>query len=155
MAKKKTIFSNDISIKNKQAKFSYEVLDTYLAGIVLAGTEIKSIRMGKVNFTDGYCFFEEGELFVRGLHISPYQQASFNNHEPDRTRKLLLKKSELSKLDKKVKEKGLTIVPLKIFINKRGFAKLEIALAKGKKVVDKRESIKEKDHKKELKRLKL
>ena len=154
MAKKKgSAFSNTINLKNKQAFYNYEILDKYQAGMVLEGTEIKSIRMGQVSFVDGYCFFVEGDLFVKGLHISPYKMASFKNHDPAREKKLLLKKIELSKLNKRVKEKGLSVVPLRVYINDRGLAKIEIALAKGKKVHDKRESIKERDLKRELKDL--
>ncbi|MDH5382789.1 MAG: SsrA-binding protein SmpB [Cyclobacteriaceae bacterium] len=140
-----------VSIRNKQAFYQYSIEDTFLAGLVLKGTEIKSIRQGLVNFTDGYCFFSGGALFVKGLHISPYKQASFANHDPDRDKKLLLQKRELGKLGKSIEEKGYTLVPLKLFINDRGFAKLEIGVGKGKKIHDKRESIKEKDIKRELK----
>ncbi len=150
MGKSKGEISSNVSVRNKQAKFNYELQDSFMAGIVLEGTEIKSIRQGKVSFADGYCYFSNGELYVKGIHISPYLQASFKNHDPDRARKLLLKKTELKKLEKKVNEKGLTIVPTKLFINSRGFAKLEIALAKGKKIFDKRESLKAKDQQREI-----
>ncbi len=153
MSKKdKTRFSNDINIRNKRAKFEFEFIDTYLAGLVLKGTEIKSIREGKVNLQDGYCFFSNGELLVKNIHISPYAQGSFYNHDENRERKLLLKKQELRKLESKMNEKGLTIIPIRLFINDRGLAKMEIALAKGKKTHDKRDSIKEKDIKRELDR---
>jgi SsrA-binding protein len=147
-------FSNDINIRNKQASFEYELLDKYVAGVVLKGTEIKSIREGKVNLQDGYCYFNNGELFVKGISITAYAQGTYYNHEASRERKLLLKKSELAKLEGKVEEKGLTLVPLRLFINERGFAKIEIALARGKKTHDKRNSIKEKDIKRELSRVK-
>ncbi len=147
-------FSNDINIRNKRAGFEFELLDKYLAGIVLKGTEIKSIREGKVNLQDGYCFFNTGELFVKGITITPYAQGTHYNHEAARERKLLLKRSELKKLEGKVEEKGLTLVPVRLFVNERGFAKLEIALARGKKTHDKRDSIKERDIKRELSRVK-
>ena len=149
-------FSNTINIKNRQAHFEYEVLDKYVAGMVLRGTEIKSIREGKVNLQDGYVYFNEGgEAFVKGIAINPYEQASFYNHDTSRERKLLLKKSELKKLKIKFSEKGLSVVPLRLFINDRGFAKLEIAVAKGKKLHDKRATIKERDVKRELSKIKL
>ena len=151
----KARFSNEVNIKNKQAYFHYEILDKYIAGMVLQGTEIKSIREGKVNLQDGYCYFSHGELFVRGLNISPYEQGTHYNHEAARVRKLLLKRTEMRRLEVKSEEKGLAIVPLRLFINTRGFAKLEIALAKGKKTHDKRESIKERDVRKELDRIKI
>lgn len=148
-------FSNDISIKNRQASFEYELLDRYVAGMVLTGTEIKSIREGKVNLQDGYCYLSNGELFVKAISITPYAQGTHYNHEATRERKLLLKRSEIKKLEGKVEEKGLTLVPTRLFINDRGLAKLEFALAKGKKLHDKRDSIKERDAKRELSRLKL
>ncbi len=123
--------------------------------MVLKGTEIKSIREGKASVQEAYCYLNNGEAFVKGMTISPYSRASFNGHESNRDRKLLLKKREIEKLRSKTEEKGLTIVPLRIFINNRGFAKLEIALAKGKKLYDKRDSIKKKDQDKELKKLKI
>lgn len=148
-------FSNDINIRNRQASFEFELLDKYIAGLVLMGTEIKSIREGKVNLQDGYCFFNEGELFVKGINITPYAQGTHYNHEAQRERKLLLKRLEIKKLERKVEEKGLTLVPVRLFINERGFAKLEIALARGKKMHDKRDSIKERDAKRDLDRLKI
>ncbi len=151
----KSRFSNNISIKNRQAGFQYELLDTYVAGMVLKGTEIKSIREGKANLQDGHCYFNNGELFVKGISITPYDQGTHYNHQAARERKLLLKKSELGRLEHKSEEKGLTIVPLRLFINIRGYAKLEIALARGKKMHDKRDSIKERDVKRELSRIKL
>lgn len=155
MSKKdKGRFSDDINIKNKRAKYEFEFIDTYLAGLVLKGTEIKSIREGKVNLQDGHCYFKQGELFVKNVHISPYTQGSFYNHTEDRERKLLLKRQELNKLESKMNEKGLTIIPLRLFINDRGIAKMEIALARGKKLHDKRDSIKERDVKREMDRMK-
>jgi len=147
-------FSNDINIRNRQASFEFELLDKYIAGIVLTGTEIKSIREGKVNLQDGYCYFNNEELFVKGVNISPYAQGTHYNHEAQRERKLLLKKTELRKIEKRVEEKGLTLVPLRLFINDRGYAKMEIAIARGKKLHDKRDSIKERDAKRELNKLK-
>ena len=150
MGKDKVKFSGSISIKNRKASYEFEFIDKYTAGIVLKGTEIKSIRMGKVNLSDGYGYFNGEELFVKGINISPYELGSFYNHEAKRERKLLLRKKELAKLLSKQSEKGLAIIPTRLFINDRGFAKLEIALAKGKKLHDKRDSIKEKDVKREL-----
>jgi SsrA-binding protein len=147
-------FSNNINIKNRQATYEYELLDKYIAGIVLTGTEIKSIREGKVNLQDGYCYLNNGELMVKGVNITPYAQGTHYNHEATRERKLLLKRSELKKLEGKIEEKGLTLIPLRLFINDRGFAKLEIALGRGKKLHDKRDSMKERDAKRELDRMK-
>lgn len=148
-------FSNDINIKNRQASFEYELLDKYVAGMVLRGTEIKSIREGKVSLQEGYCYLNDGELFVKGITITPYAQGTHYNHEAGRERKLLLKKSELKKLEGKVEEKGLTLVPTRLFINDRGLAKLEIAVGRGKKLHDKRDSIKDREAKRELQRIKL
>ncbi|MCU0357545.1 MAG: SsrA-binding protein SmpB [Cyclobacteriaceae bacterium] len=147
-------FSTNINIRNKRAGFEFELLDKYVAGMVLTGSEIKSIKEGKVNLQDGYCYFKNGELFVKGMTISPYTQGSHYNHEAGRERKLLLKRSELRKLEGKVEEKGLTLVPVRLFISDRGLAKLEIALARGKKLHDKRDSIKERDIKREMSRIK-
>lgn len=152
---KKERFSNDINIRNRQAGFEYELLDKYVAGLVLTGTEIKSIREGKVNLQDGYCYLNNDEVFVKGINITPYAQGTHYNHDATRERKLLLKRSEIKKLEGKVEEKGLTLVPTRLFINERGLAKLEFALAKGKKLHDKRDSIKDRDAKRELNRLKL
>ncbi|MDN4164363.1 SsrA-binding protein SmpB [Cytophagales bacterium LB-30] len=152
--KDKKRFSNDINIRNKRANFEYELLESFYAGMVLRGTEIKSIKEGKVNLQDAFCLFHREELYVRGLKISAYEMGTHFNHDPDRERKLLLKKVELRKLEKKMEEKGLTLIPVRLFINERGFAKLEIALAKGKKLHDKRDSIKERDVKRELDRMK-
>lgn len=147
-------FSNTVNIRNRQASFGYELLDTYVAGLVLKGTEIKSIREGNVNLQDGYVYFNGEEAFVKGVNISPFSQGTRYNQEAARDRKLLMKKSEILKLKAKSEEKGLTIVPVRLFINDRGYAKLEIALARGKKTHDKRESIKERDIKRELLRTK-
>lgn len=138
-----------INIKNKKAYFKYDVLDKYTSGIVLQGTEIKSIRNSKISFTDSYCLFIDDELFLKNFHISEYKNGTYNNHEPKRDRKLLLNKKELRKLNNKVKEGGLTIVPLRIFINERGLCKFDIGLCKGKKNYDKRNSIKDKDLKRD------
>lgn len=155
MAKDKNRFSDKVNIKNKRARYEYEFIDTYVAGIVLQGSEIKSIREGQINLQDGYCSFHKEELFVKNIHISPYAQGSHYNHEPIRERKLLLNKRELHKLKKKSEEKGLTIVPTRVFTSDRGLAKMEIALAKGKKIHDKRHDLKDKDMRRELKELKV
>ena len=147
-------FSDNVNIRNRQASFEYELLDKYVCGIVLTGTEIKSIREGKVNLQDGFCYLNNGEVFAKGVNISPYAQGTHYNHEATRERKLLLKKSEIRKLEGKVEEKGLTLVPVRLFINDRGFAKMEIALARGKKMYDKRQSIKDRDAKRELDKMK-
>ena len=152
MAKGKSRFSNTVNINNRKARYEFELLDKYVAGMQLQGTEIKSIREGKVNMQDAFCYFKGNELFVKQMHISPYAQGTHYNHKSDRERKLLLNKVELRKLSEKSLEKGLTIVPTRLFINDRGFAKLEIALGRGKKLHDKRESLKEKDTKREIDR---
>jgi SsrA-binding protein len=144
--------SNNINIRNKRASFEYQFLDTYIAGIMLTGTEIKSVRQGKVNLQDGYCLFLDQQLLVKQMHISIYSEGTHYNHDPLRDRKLLLQKRELIKLNARLQDQGLTIVPVRLFINERGFAKLEIALAKGKKLYDKREDIKSKDVKREMER---
>ncbi|MCB0508916.1 MAG: SsrA-binding protein SmpB [Chitinophagales bacterium] len=141
-------------IVNRKSKFNFEFIETYKAGMVLTGTEIKSIKEGKVNMGDSFCYFKNGELWLKSLHISVYKNGSYANHEPMRLRKLLLTKKEMRKLEGKIKEKGLTIIPYKIFFNERGIAKIEIALARGKKAYDKRETIKERDTAKELQRVK-
>jgi SsrA-binding protein len=143
----------NINIKNKRASFEYEFIERFVAGIQLFGTEIKSIRAGKASLVDSYCYFTRNELYVVGMHISEYKFGSYYNHEEKRERKLLLNRKELNKLDRKTKESGLTIVPLRLFINERGFAKMEIALCRGKKHYDKRESLKQKDHKREIDRM--
>ncbi len=142
----------NIRIKNKRAGREYFLLDKYVAGIVLTGTEIKSIRNGKANLSDAYCVFENGELFVRAMHIAEYSYGSYNNHIAKRDRKLLLNARELKKLSIKIKEKGLTLVPTVLFINDRGLAKLEIALARGKHYYDKREDLKKRDTQREIDR---
>lgn len=144
--------SSDIRIKNRKVKFEYELIEKFVAGIQLVGTEIKSIRNGNVNLTESYCQFYSGELVVKNMHISEYELGTCNNHEARRDRKLLLNRKELAKLEKKVKESGLTIVCVQLFINDRGLAKLEIALARGKKTYDKRESLKAKDAKRDMDR---
>lgn len=144
--------SNTVNIENRRAKFEYQFLETLTAGIVLKGTEIKSIREGKAGLADSYCYFKNNELFIRNFHISEYTEASFYNHEPMRERKLLLTKTEINKLLKKIKDQGLTIIPVKLFISEKGFAKLNIALARGKKEFDKRDDIKKRDLQKELNR---
>jgi SsrA-binding protein len=144
---------NSINIKNKKAKFEYEILDKYVAGIKLAGTEIKSIRDGKASITESFCEFNNGELFVINMTVQEYSHATHFNHNPKSARKLLLQRRELRKLEKEVKNSGLTIVPLRVFINDRGLAKMQIALAKGKKLYDKRETIKDRESKRRLDRI--
>lgn len=143
-----------VEIVNRRAEFEYHFLDTFEAGIALTGTEIKSLRGGNANINDAFCFFENGELYIKNMYIKEYAFATYFNHEARRTRKLLLRKLELRKLEKRVKERGLTIVPYKLYFSDRGFAKLQIALAQGKKSFDKRESIKEKDQRRDLDRMK-
>lgn len=152
MGKEKEQIYKSINILNRQASFNYHFLETFIAGIMLTGTEIKSVRQGKVQLQNAYCYIEDGEVWVIQMHISPYSEGTHYNHEPLRKRKLLLKKKEIRKLEKGLEEKGLTIVPVRLFINDRGWAKLEIALAKGKKLYDKRETIKERDVKREMAR---
>ena len=146
------ISKSNIVIKNKRALFDYEILDRYVAGIQLFGTEIKSIRDGKAGLTDTYCTFIGDELWVRNMNISTYFFGTYNNHEPRRDRKLLLNRKELNKLMRATKETGNTIVPIKLFINDQGRAKMEIGLARGKKTYDKRQTLKEKDDKREMDR---
>ncbi len=143
---------NNINIKNKKASFEYSFIDKYTAGIQLSGTEIKSIREGKSNINDAFCVFMNDELLIRNMHIAHYFNGTYNNVEEKRDRKLLLNKHELDKLQGKLKDKGLTIIPLRLFINEKGYAKLDIALAKGKKLYDKREDIKKKDVERETSR---
>ncbi len=145
--------SNQINIRNKKAFHDYEITEKYVAGIQLLGTEIKSIRMGKVSLGEAYCLFEGKELYVRGMQISDYAWGSYNKHEPGRDRKLLLTQHELKKLKRKTRESGLTIAALRMFISGSGFAKLEIGLARGKKEYDKRETIKRKDTQRQMERL--
>ena len=144
-----------INIQNKSARFEYEILDEYIAGIVLSGTEIKSIRNSKASITESFCEFnEKGELFALNMFIEEYAFGTRFNHSPRGSRKLLLKKIELKKLNREVRNTGLTIVPLKLFINDKGFAKITIALARGKKLFDKRETLKDRDNKRDLDRVK-
>ncbi|MBO4645894.1 MAG: SsrA-binding protein SmpB [Bacteroidales bacterium] len=137
--------SANVNIKNRKAEFEYYLHATYTAGIVLTGTEIKSIRAGKVNLTDSYCSFINNELWVHNVHISEYAAGSYNNHQPKRDRKLLLNRKELKKIASKLNERGVSIIPVRMWINENGYAKLDIAIARGKKMYDKRDSIKEKD----------
>lgn len=150
----KTSKSKTVEVKNKRASFDYEFLETFTAGIVLAGTEIKSIRAGKVSLQDSYCYFAGGEMYVKGMNVATYFWASkWGSHEPGRDRKLLLTKRELRHLFEQNKQKGLTIIPVKLFISEEGYAKLVIALAKGKHEYDKRDSIREKDIRREMERV--
>ncbi len=146
--------NNKINIKNKRAYFDFEIIEKFVAGVQLSGTEIKSLRLGKASLTDAYCYFIKNELWLKGFNISEYFWGTYNNHIPMRERKLLLHKKELQKLNRKTKESGLTIIPLHVFITDRGWAKVEIALAKGKKIHDKRETLKQKDAKREMDRVK-
>ncbi len=141
-----------MEISNRKAYYEYFFEATYIAGIVLSGTEIKSLRSGKASFNDSYCIFHRGELFVKSLHISEYAFGTYTNHEPMQERKLLLTKRELRKLEGKIKEKGYSIIPLKIFISEKGYAKMEIGLGKGKKIYDKRDTIKERENDRDIKR---
>ncbi len=141
--------STSISIKNKKASFEYILLSKYTAGVCLTGTEIKSIRSGKVSINESYCTFINNELFIKNMHIAVYEYGNYNNHEPKRDRKLLLTKRELRKISLQIKEKGLTVVPTLLFINEKGLVKIEIAVARGKKLYDKRESLKTKDMQRE------
>ena len=144
----------NINIKNKKASFAYQFIDKSIAGIALLGTEIKSIRNNEANISDAYCIIKNNEIFLINLHISEYKNASLNNHNPKRERKLLLNKQEINKIEKKTKEKGNTIIPIRLFINNKGKAKVEISVAKGKKIYDKREDIKERDMKRDLEKIK-
>lgn len=144
--------TSDINIKNRRATFDYDFIDQYTAGIVLTGTEIKSIRLGKASLVDTFCYFSCNELWVKNMNVSEYFYGSYNNHASRRDRKLLLQKKELMKLQRQVKESGFTIVPVRLYINNHGLAKLVIALAKGKKLYDKREAIKERDDKRYMDR---
>lgn len=139
-----------IYIKNKKASFEFEFIETYTAGIVLTGTEIKSIRLSKASIAEAYGLISKNEILLRNMYIQPYENGTHYNHQPRRDRKLLLNRSEINKIDRKIKSKGLTLVPVNLFINKKGLAKVEIALAKGKKIYDKREDLKKKDAKREI-----
>ena len=143
----------NINIKNKRATFDYEILDTYTAGIVLTGTEIKSIRLGKAGLTDSFCFENNGELWIKNMYIGEYFYGTYNNHSARRDRKLLLNKKEINEIGKASKESGFSIIPLRVFINERGLAKVVVALCKGKKEYDKRQSIKEREDKREIDRM--
>lgn len=142
-----------INIRNKRAAFDYELIERFTAGIVLTGTEIKSIRLGKASLVDSFCIFEKGELWVKNLHITTYFYGSYNNHEARRDKKLLLNKSELNKISRLTKQSGFTIIPTRLFINDKGLAKLNIAIAKGKKEYDKRNSLREKEDKRAMDRM--
>ncbi|WP_338793845.1 SsrA-binding protein SmpB [Bernardetia sp. Wsw4-3y2] len=152
MSGKKKEIQKSVSIKNRKASHEYHFIDIYQAGVVLQGTEIKSIRMGKVTISDAFCLFIGNELFLRNLHISQYDMGNVHNHEEKADRKLLLKRKELKKLQYDAQDVGLTIIPTKVYVNDRGLAKIEIALAKGKKLYDKRQDLKAKDAKRELDR---
>jgi len=141
-----------MELRNKSATFEYFIEDKFDAGMVLTGTEVKSLRDGRVSFNDSYCLIDRGEMYVKGLHIAHYSFGSYSNHPPVRDRKLLLKKKEISRITQKLKDKGFTIIPLKIYFNERGFAKIQIGLAKGKKLHDKRESVKQRESDREIKR---
>ncbi|MFA9391058.1 MAG: SsrA-binding protein SmpB [Prolixibacteraceae bacterium] len=143
---------NKVNIKNKKAYFEYEILETLTAGLQLQGTEIKSIRAGKAGLVDSYCQFYQSELYVKNMHIAEYFFGSINNHEAKRERKLLLQKRELLKWERKIKESGYTLVPLRLYLTDKGIAKLDIALARGKKTYDKRETLKQKDSKRDIDR---
>lgn len=148
----KSNIQKKIEIKNRRASFDYSFIEKYIAGLVLVGTEIKAIREGKAALVDSYCYFRNGELFIKNMNISEYKDGNVYNHEPNRERKLLLNRQELAKLQKKLMDKGLTVIPIRLFTSESGYAKLEIALAKGKKLFDKREDIKAKDIDRDLKR---
>jgi len=150
--KTKVARNNNIRIKNKKATFLYEIVETYTAGVQLTGTEIKSIRAGKASLTEAYCTFIGGEVYIKSMHIAEYDLGGYVNHEPRRDRKLLLTKQEIRKLEKKIKERGFALIPLLLFINEKGLAKIDIALARGKRKFDKREDIKQKDMKRDMDR---
>lgn len=140
----------NINIRNRRATFDYEILEEFVAGVVLVGTEIKSIRMGKASLTESYCYVERGELWIKGMNIAEYHWGSCNNHIPKRDRKLLLNRKEINKLERSLQDKGLTVVGLKMFLNDRGLAKVVVGLAKGRKAYDKREYLKANDAKREM-----
>lgn len=143
---------NDVIVRNKRATFEYQIDKVYTAGIVLTGTEVKSLREGKASLQEAYCYVQDEEVFIRGMNISIYDQGTYNNHEPARVRKLLMKKREILKLQKALEEKGFTLVPMKLFFNDRNFVKLEMGLGKGKKLHDKRQDTKERDMTREIRR---
>ena len=142
-----------VNIKNRRATFDFDIIDTYVAGIVLTGTEIKSIRLGKAGLTDSFCYENNGEIWIKNMYIGEYFYGSYNNHSSRRDRKLLLNKKEINELGEASKDNGFSIIPLKVFVNDRGLAKVQIALAKGKKAYDKRQSIKEREDKREIDRM--
>ena len=144
--------SKSAEMKNRSAYYEYFIDNKYEAGMVLLGTEVKSLREGKVSFNDGYCIIHKGEVWLKSLHIGEYSHGSVNNHEPLRDRKLLLQKREIKKIEAKLKEKGYTLVPLRIFFNEKNLAKIELGLGKGKKLHDKRDSLKKKDADRQMKR---
>jgi len=139
-------------IRNRQAYYDFFIDDKYDAGMVLTGTEVKSLRAGRASFNDSYCYFHRGEMWIKSLHIAEYSHGTSSNHDPLRERKLLLNKKELKKIESKIKEKGITVVPLRIFFSEKGIAKIELGLGKGKKLYDKRETIKQRDNQRELKK---
>jgi SsrA-binding protein len=139
---------------NRKAKFEYQLQSSFHAGLILKGTEIKSIRLGRVSISEAYCAMQRGELYVKGMNIQPYESGGFVNHEPVRDRKLLLTRSEIKKIERRIHEKGMTLVPIRLFISERGHAKLEVALAEGKRKYDKRDTIKDRDQQRDLNRLK-
>ncbi len=144
--------SQSISIVNRKARFEYELLESFTAGIQLQGTEVKSLRQGNANLTEAFCYEKEGEVWITGMYIAEYSYGSYQNHEPKRLRKLLLNKREIKKISAALQDIGITIVPLKIFINNKGWVKLDIALARGKKLYDKRQDLKQKDDKRQMDR---
>lgn len=152
MAKKNTLKQQQVNIKNKRASFDYEFVDTFMAGIVLTGTEIKSIRAGKASLVDTFCYINNGEVWVKNMYVALYNEGSYNNHVERRERKLLLNKKEINNLRDDTKAPGFTIVPVRLFINDKGLAKMVIALARGKKEYDKRQSLKEKEDRREMDR---
>lgn len=142
-----------VTIKNKKAAFEFELLQTFSAGMMLTGTEVKSIREGKASLSDAYCLITDGEVWIKNMHVSEFKQGSYNNHEPKRLRKLLLTKNEIRKIESRLKEKGTTIVPVQLYFNERGYAKIDIAVARGKKMYDKREDLKKKQQQREISRV--
>lgn len=153
MAKnQKSPYAAVVSIKNKRASFEYEFIDKYVCGMVLKGSEVKSIRLGKATLGESYCFLHDGEMFIKNMNIAQYENGSYANHEPTRVRKLLLNKKELTKIEKKLQDVGMTLVPIRLFSTDRGFMKLEIAVGRGKKLHDKRQSIKDRDQQRDSQR---